>query len=189
MEWLNNLEPTLRVFWLIAIPASLIFLIQTVLTFTGVDAGDGLEADFDSDLSGGDSTFQLFSLRNLINFLLGLGWTGVAFYTTVANKTLLILLSIAVGVLFVYLFFVVIRQLQKLAQNNSFRITDALHQTAEVYLTIPGNRSGHGKVLVSVKGSVHELKAITNGSPLPSGAAVKITGVEQPDLLLVEPLS
>ena len=68
MEILENLEPLLKSFWFVAIPASLIFIIQTFMTFVGADASDGIDADFDGDFNGSDAPFQLFSLRNLINF-------------------------------------------------------------------------------------------------------------------------
>ena len=70
MEILENLDTLLKTFWFVAIPTSLIFIIQTIMTFVGVDSSDGVEADFDGDLGGTDAPFQLFSLRNLINFLL-----------------------------------------------------------------------------------------------------------------------
>ena len=123
MEILENLDTLLKTFWFVAIPTSLIFIIQTVMTFMGTDSSDGLQPDFDGDLNGADAPFQLFSLRNLINFLLGFSWTGISFYTTISNKPLLIVLSLVVGVLFVYLFFIIIRQVQKLAEDNSFKIT------------------------------------------------------------------
>lgn len=68
MEIIQNFDTLLRTFWFIAIPASLIFIIQTILTFIGVDSSDGIDADFDSNLNGAEAPFQLFSLRNLINF-------------------------------------------------------------------------------------------------------------------------
>ena len=115
MEIFENLEPLLKSFWFVAIPASLIFVIQTVMTFMGTDSSDGLSADFDGDLSGGDAPFQLFSLRNLINFLLGFSWTGISLYTAIPNKPVLIIIAFFVGALFVFLFFIIIRQVQ----NNS----------------------------------------------------------------------
>ena len=90
MEILNQLDPLLQSFWYIAIPASLIFVIQTIMTFVGADASDGVSADFDSNLDGIDAPFQLFSLRNLINFLLGFSWTGISFFSTISNKFVLI---------------------------------------------------------------------------------------------------
>ena len=186
MEIIDNLDPLLKTFWFIAIPTSIFFLLQTIMTFVGADASDGISADFDGDLESGDAPFQLFSLRNLINFLLGFSWTGISFYATIDSPVLLIVGSFVVGVLFVYLFFMIIKQVQKLAEDNSFKLSNALNKTAEVYLTIPANKKGKGKVLVSVKGSVHELDAITEDDKLESGAVVKIVKIESDNILLVK---
>ncbi len=188
MEFFSNMEPLLRSFWFIAIPVSIIFLIQTVMTFMGVDAGDGIDADFDSNLSGTDAPFQLFSLRNLVNFLLGAGWGGISFYNTVENKTLLILISAAIGVAFVAIFFLIIRQVQRFGEDNSFNIQQALNQTGTVYIPIPENKTGTGKVQVSVKGSVHELTAITLNERIATGALIKVTKIENNNLVVVEKL-
>jgi len=69
MEILENLDTLLKTFWFVAIPTSLVFIIQTVMTFLGSEASDGIEADFDGDLNGADAPFQLFSLRNLVPHL------------------------------------------------------------------------------------------------------------------------
>lgn len=186
MEIIENLEPLLKTFWFIAIPTSLIFLFQTIMTFIGADSFDGIDADFDSNLDGTDSPFQLFSLRNLINFLLGFSWTGISFYSTIINKPILILLSLAIGILFVFLFFVIIQQVQKLAENNSFKISNTLNKTAEVYLTIPANKNGKGKIIISVKGAFHELEAMTEKDKIVSGSIVKVIRIENENILIVE---
>lgn len=186
MELLENLEPLLKTFWFVAIPTSLVFLIQTVMTFIGADSADGLQADFDGDLGGADAPFQLFSLRNLINFLLGFSWSGISFYTTISNKPLLIVLSLVVGILFVYLFFIVIRQVQKLAEDNSFKLSNTLNKTAEVYLTIPENKKGKGKIMISVNGTFHELEAMTENNKIQSGSVVKVVKIESNNILIVE---
>lgn len=184
----ENLDPLLRIFWFVAIPASLIFLIQTIMTFIGVDATDGLEADFDGDLAHAEAPFQLFSLRNLINFLLGFGWAGIAFFTTLENRALLVCVAVAIGAAFVYTFFLIIRQIQKLAEDNTFKIDNTLHKTAEVYLTIPERKTGKGKVMVSVKGTFHELDAMTEAEKIPSHTMVKIVKIINGDVLIVETL-
>ncbi|MBC7934972.1 MAG: NfeD family protein [Rhizobacter sp.] len=188
MEFFSGMEPLLRSFWFIAIPASVIFLIQTIMTFMGADAGDGIDADFDSNLSGTDAPFQLFSLRNLINFLLGAGWGGISFYNSIDNKTILILVSAAIGVAFVASFFLMIRQVQRFGEDNSFNIDLALNQTGTVYIPVPENKTGTGKVQVSVKGSVHELTAITLDERIPTGTLIKIIKIENNNLVLVEKL-
>lgn len=184
----ENLDPLLRIFWFVAIPTSLIFVIQTIMTFAGVDATDGLDADFDGDMSHAETPFQLFSLRNLINFLLGFSWTGISFFTTIENKPFLIGLAVLVGAAFVYFFFIIIRQVQKLSEDNSFTIDSTLHKTAEVYLSIPERKSGKGKVMVSVKGSFHELDAMTEYEKIPSHTMVKIVKIMNGNILIVETL-
>lgn len=186
MELFENLDALLKTFWFVAIPTSLIFIIQTIMTFMGADSSDGTQADFDGDLNGADAPFQLFSLRNLINFLLGFSWTGISFYTTISNKPILIGLSLFVGVLFVYLFFIIIRQVQKLAEDNSFKLSDTLNKSAEVYLTIPGNKNGKGKIMISVNGAFHELEAMTENEKIQSGTIVKVIKIENNNILLVE---
>jgi membrane-bound ClpP family serine protease len=186
MEFFSQLDPLLKSFWFIAIPVSLIFIIQAIMTFTGMDSTDGVSADFDSNLENTDAPFQLFSLRNLINFLLGFSWTGISFYTTLQNKVMLVGLSILVGAAFVGAFFLIIRQIQRLAEDNSFKIANALNQVATVYLTIPEKKSGKGKVQVSVKGSFHELDAITEHEKIETSAMVKIVRVEGSNLVVVQ---
>jgi hypothetical protein len=185
MEILEGLDSLLKTFWFVAIPSSLIFIIQTILTFTGADTFDGIDADFDGDLSGTDAPFQLFTLRNLISFLLGFSWTGISFYTTISNKTLLVALSLVVGLLFVYMFFYVIKQVQKLAENNSFSIQNTLGKSAEVYLTIPGQKQGKGKIMISVNGAFHELEAMTENDSISTGAVVKVVRIDN-NYLIVE---
>ena len=179
-------DPLLRTLWLIAIPASLIFAIQSIMTFAGVDTHDGLTADFDSDLQGGDTPFQLFTFRNMINFLLGFSWTGISFYNMIANRMVLIALSFVVGGGFVVLFFMIIRQIEKLAEDNSFKINNALHKTASVYLPIPARKKGAGKIQVSVKGSFHELDAVTESEKIETSATVRIVKIESNNLVVVE---
>ncbi|ATA90209.1 serine protease [Capnocytophaga stomatis] len=185
MEIFDNMDFFLKGFWFVAIPTTVIFLIQTVMTFIGANASDGLEADFDGDFDGGDAPFQVFSVRNLINFLLGFSWTGITFYHLIDSKILLTFVAIAVGCLFVYLFFLVIRVLMRLAEDNSFKISETIGKIAEVYIPIPERKSGRGKVTLSVRGTLRELDAMTEGERIASNSVVKILR-EENGILVVE---
>ena len=77
MNFLEHYEPLLKAFWYIALPVSIFFLLQTISTFIGLS---GSETDADSHDGDGDMPFELFTLRNLINFLLGFSWTGISFF-------------------------------------------------------------------------------------------------------------
>lgn len=186
MEILENLDPLLKTFWFIAIPSSFIFIIQAIMTFSGVDSMDGIDADFDGNLQSTDAPFQLFSFRNLINFLLGFSWTGISFYTTIKSGLLLIVLSLSIGILFIYLFFILIKQIQRLSEDNSFKISNTLNRTAEVYLSIPEKKSGKGKIIISVNGAFHELDAMTENDRISSNTLVKVVKIETNSVLIVE---
>ncbi|KIC93164.1 NfeD family protein [Flavihumibacter solisilvae] len=184
-DFLQDLEQAHKILWYLAIGSSLVFVVQSILTFTGLDSGDGTAADFDSDLSGSDHPFQLFSFRNLINFLLGFSWAGIVFYPIFSSKLIVYSLAIITGILFVLIFFFLIGQVHKLAEDNTFSLESTIDHTAEVYLAIPENRSGKGKVHISIKGSFHELDAITDDVRIPTGSMVRIQKVESKNLLLV----
>jgi len=185
MSFLDNLDSMHRIFWYIALASSAIFLVQTILTFLGSDSSDGVNADFDGNLDHADAPFQLFSLRNLINFLLGFGWTGVAFYDTIQNKYLLIALALFTGLIFIALFFLLIREILKLTEDNTFKIENLIGKTGEVYINIPAQMSGKGKVQISLKGSNHELSAMTRSEEnIHSGNLVRVEEIEDKILIV-----
>ena len=200
-EWYNALPSTLQVYWVIALITSLIFLIQMVLTFIGIgDADTDVDFGGDADL-GGDAGFsdgdtldtggamQLFTIRNFVNFLLGLGWGGVCLYSLIPNPIMLAIAAILVGVLFVYVFLIIYKQLFKLERNGAFHIEDCVGQTVDVYLTIPANRAAMGKVQVSFNGSVQELSALTDSEePIRSGSKVRVIELIDGATVLVEKL-
>ena len=78
------------------------------------------------------------------------------------------------------------KQMRRLEHDGAFRIDDCVGQVADVYLRIPGQRRGEGKVQYSFGGSVQELAAITEGEAIASGAKVRILEVVGQHTLLVE---
>lgn len=191
-EWYGTLPSHMQVFWGIALCTSLVFSIQMVLTFIGVGDTDA-DVDFcgDMDLPDGGTldvggAMQLFSIRNLINFLLGLGWGGVCLSSLIPSPLWLTLAAILVGAAFVYAFILIYRQLFRLEKNGAFSIADSVGMVVDVYLTIPANRKGSGKVQVSFYGSVQELSAITTDTEqIHSGAKVKVLEVIDGNTVLV----
>ena len=184
------MDITLQVYWYIAIGASVFFILQTIVTFVGGGGGDidvDIDVDTDADAGAGhaDSPFHFFSLRNLVSFLLGFGWTGVSLYNTITSQWLLLIVAIIVGMLFIAMFFFVIKTLLKLSEDNTFKMEDTVGKTGDVYIQIPANKSGRGKVFISVKGSTHELSAITDDDELLKvGTLIKVLKVEDKTLIV-----
>jgi hypothetical protein len=181
-DFLNHADIYLQTFWYIAIPVSLIFLIQAVITFSGL----GADADIDSDISlDGSGFFDYFTVRNGINFLLGFSWGGICFYSLISSKILLIAVAILSGFVFFITFFYLIQQIKKLEENNSFNPLDTIGKEGEVYLRIPEN--GKGKIFVSQNGATQELDAISDGIFIDTGTKITIVDVLENNILVVRP--
>lgn len=146
------------IYWAIALVASVVFLIQTIMLFVGFDT--------DADFSGGDVDFDadglhLVSVKTITCFLLGCGWTGALAYPLLESKVVVALLAVAMGVVFMLLIAFLLKQVLKLSQDNSFSTARVVGETAEVYLRIPGGKEP-GKIMVSYEGSMHELLALAD---------------------------
>ncbi len=182
--WFEALSTLQQVFWVCAGVSSLVFIIQFILTLIGMDSVD-MDVDVDTgdtmDLGGG---LSLFSIRNLVNFFVGFGWAGVCLETAISSPVVLTLVAVAVGVLFVVVFFYLRKQMFKLESNGAFDINNCLDKTADVYLRIPA--SGKGKIQISVNGSVHELDAFSTGDAIPTGAKVRVVEIIDSSTVKVE---
>lgn len=183
MEFLADADIYLKTFWYIALPVSLFFLIQTIMTVVG--AGHG---DTDVDTHSFDSPMELFTLRNMVNFLLGFSWGGISFYSTISNKPLLVAVAILIGLSFVAMFFYLIKQIKKLEEDNTFNIEEIKGNVADVYLRIPENLSGNGKIHISHRGTLHELEAVTDQALIPTGEKVLVLDVQPGNVVLVRRL-
>lgn len=185
-EMFNALDTFYQVFWGCAIIGTLIFAVQMVLTLIGMDSTD-VDVDFDGadtmDLGGGIS---LFSIRNFVNFIVGFGWAGISFAGAIENKFILTLVAIAAGIAFVLLFFFIKKQTNKLEHNGAFDIKDCVGKRVDVYLRIPANRKGKGKVQVSLNGAIQEFDAFTDGDELKSGTKVEVIEIIDKSTLLVK---
>ena len=188
MEWFNSLDTFLKTYWIIAGVASLIFIIQTIMTFIGLEASASLDTDFNADFNGDthfEGPFQLFSIRNFVNFFLGFGWGGLCFYNTFSSKMWISFFAFLTGIIFVFLFFFIIKQFLKLGKDNTFQIKDTLEKAADVYLAIPEAKSGKGKIQISVKGAFHEIDAMTEGERIPTGGKAQVINIIDNQTVLV----
>ena len=179
-----SLELPMQIFWGIALVTSVFFIIQTIMAFMGLDADTDDGSGFDTVEMEGLSGY--FSFRNLINFLLGYGWGGVLLQSIIPNMVWLEVAAVGVGLLFVIVFVFILRQVMKLSTDKTFHMDEALGLIADTYLRIPAEKKGTGKVMVSVRGSLHEIDAMTEGEEIPTGTKVRVTKVIGSELLEVE---
>lgn len=187
-EWWSSLGLFMQSVWCITLFASLVFVIQTIMTFIGMDTDGGMDVDVSADTTAdGDSgPFQLFTFRNFINFLLGFGWSIISFEKAIENQFVLILVSAVVGVLLVMAVMAIFRFMSRMEQSGTIRVANAVGCKGNVYLKIPGEKRGEGKVQISIQGAIREFDALTAGEELETGAPIKVVEVVNDSTLLVE---
>lgn len=194
--WWTSLSLFMKILWVITLTASLIFIIQSVMTFIGADAGDGgIDADFDggdiptdmdasSDMGTG---MGLLTFRNFVNFFLGFGWTAVLLREKIVSTTLLMVVAVLVGIVLVIAVMYLFKWLSSMQQSGTVNVyKQAVGCLGKVYLTIPAARSGAGKVQITIGGAVREYDALTDGEQLATGANIKVTEALDDHTLLVE---
>lgn len=196
-EWWTSLSVIMQVVWGVTLAASLIFLIQTIMTFIGADAG----GDFDMDVPDGDvslddpsamghSGMNLYTFRNLVNFLLGFGWTLILLQDSISSTALLIIVALLVGVGLVAIVMYLFKWLSGMQQSGNIDVyKSAVGCTGKAYLTIPGERKGDGKVQITINNAVREYNALTDGETIKTGTPIKVVEVLNPSTLLVEELN
>ena len=102
--WWAELSPVMKLLWAVTLTASLIFIIQTVMTFLGADADStDFDVDMDTSMDGSDISnieggSNLYTFRNFVNFFLGFGWAAILLQPSVKSTALLIVLAVLVGI-------------------------------------------------------------------------------------------
>jgi membrane protein implicated in regulation of membrane protease activity len=195
-EWWQQLTSTQQVFWGIALIFSVLFIIQFVVSLLGLDFDHDADLDVHTDLHvdqvehgyGLDTDFTLLSVRSIIAFFTFFGWTGVIALNSGSSTWLALAFASLAGLAAMFVVGYMVYLFAKLGQEGNIDVNHALFNTGEVYLPIPANRNGLGKVTVNIDGSLREIDAITEGIEIPTGSSVRVIEVLDDNLLLVEPV-
>ena len=212
IDWWNSLEPAMKVLWAVTLSASLVFVIQTVMTFLGAagdtdfdintdmdtagpsDMGDG-SVDVGADVETGESGhlgtgMNLLTFRNFINFLIGFGWTAILLKDSIPATGLRMLIAILVGIVLVAVVMLLFKWLTDMQQSGNINVfKSAVDCEGTVYLTIPGERAGEGKVQITINNSVREYAAVTDGPTLKTGQRIRVVEAVSSNTLLVEEIN
>ena len=187
-EWWSALDLFMKILWGIAIATSLIFLVETILTFIGIDH----KMDTDFDMADGsfeaDASMNLYTFRNLVNFLLGMSWTAILLKSSITSTALLMVIAVIAGGLLVFAVMWMFRWLSQMQQSGNIDVFKlAVGCQGKVYLTIPAARSGAGKVQITINESVREYDAVTDSdTPIKTGTPVRVVEALDASTLLVE---
>lgn len=210
-NWWEGLTLLQQCFAVVAIPATVILLLQTVLLLFGLgghdadhgevdtdhdfDHGFDHDADHDFDHDAHDGAhhaagIRLFTLRGIVALFAVGGWLGVAMCDLGLSPVLAGLIAAAGGFAALVIAALVIQYALRLQENGNIAAKNAVAHTATVYIPIPAARSGCGKVTMNLQERFVEMEALTDcDRTLKTGETVQVVGVTDEDKLVVRPLS
>lgn len=206
-EWFRN-DPVLALMYLFAIPATIILVLQTILLLFGVGGEDG---DLDSDTSGlgdadsadlpddvdgemdggfdGDTGLRMFTVRGMVAFFSVGGWAGISAIKLGANHLVATIIALVMGIAALFLVALFFKLIPRIQHNGTMRLSNAVGSIGEVYITVPANGEGSGKINVILQSQLSELTAVTYADrALRYGEKVRVTGTIGENTLVVEPV-
>ena len=185
LEWFSTLGLPLFIFYGIAIVASLILIVQVGLMIFGL--GDDLDADMDD--VGDPGGLHILSLRSLTGFFGGFGWTGAILLGKGSSLVIAIVAGAGVGGVLMLSVAYLMSLLYSLRESGNIDYKDAIGQIGTVYLTIPPDQSGPGKIRVMIDGRLKVVLAYTKSNEqMSSERKVRVVAQLDARTLMVEPL-
>lgn len=203
--WWNGMITLQKVLFIIACATTLIMIVQIILMLVGAGSngfesaeGDlvgGAEFDGDAGFDGGSDLAQsdlgafgmkLLGMRSITAFLCIFSWIG---YTCayLMDWWWAVLIGVGAGLVASFLVAFLMTMVEKTQTDGTTNIRRAVGSSAEVYLRIPAERSGTGKINVIVQERMVEVNAVTDEKEdIPTGAAVIVDSVVSDGLVVVK---
>jgi hypothetical protein len=185
-------------------------------TALGDAAGDDVPHDFGSDggshdfgqdagahdMHGGDThdqggsdqhqstwLFGIITFRTMVAAMTFFGIGGMAARSGELTLPNQMLIAVCCGIAAMCLVHWMMRTFYRLSEDRTVRISHAIGLEGSVYLPIPGDKAGAGKIHLSLQGRLMEYEAVTAAKAgLPAGARVVVVGARGSSTLEVEPL-
>ena len=129
---------------------------------------------------------RALSLRTVTAALAFFGLAGMAAHAADYPPTTTLVIAIAAGIAAMYAVYYMLSAMRFLQAEGTAHIHRALGKEASVYLHIPGNRQGRGKIQIKLQNRTMEYLAMTAGDTIPTGATVIVTEVLGSDIVQVE---
>lgn len=187
-SWWSELHTTQAIYWLIAIGAS---FFQVLLILGSFLSGHEVDHGMDSPAAGHDAAgdgVKIFSLRALVAFAVGFGWTGALYMKADSSPWGVTLVAFLVGCVFAGTIYGIMRGMTRMSEDGTIDYANAVGQVGQVYVTVPASREGVGQIEILLQGRLITVQAITNAErALAPQTSVRVDAVENGLLLLVSP--
>jgi serine/threonine protein kinase len=142
----------------------------------------GEQADHESQ---GSWFVGVLTFRTVVAALLFFGLSGRAAGAAGLELGTTLAVALAAGAAALFGVAWMMKALYRLRADGTVRIERAVGRSGTVYLTIPANKTGVGKVLLNVQNRTVEYQAVTPHQSLPAGSPVVVLAVVNNDTVEV----
>jgi membrane protein implicated in regulation of membrane protease activity len=198
------------IFLIAAVIGGTVMVCQFVLTLLGMD--DDLSGDGSHDIGGsaempdggvhhggdlaladGDAhhpdsswLFGIISFRTLVGAAAFFGVAGKAATSAGLHAPAALLIALAAGFGAMYGMYWLMQAISRLQSSGNQRITSALGRRGTVYIPIPADGKGAGKVQLSMQNRIVEFQAVTDEADrLKTGETVEVVAITGSDTVRV----
>ncbi len=191
------MDLTGQIFALIAIPSTLVLVVQTLLLLFGI-GGDDIDADgidltgngvADTPGDGGGDGMTMFSIRGIMAMAAVGGWSGLVMHEAGIALPVTIILALAFGFMALVLIAWLMKISEKLQASGNIVIGYAVGKVGTVYIPIPEKMKGSGKINITLQERFLEVDAVTNAErKLATGESVRVVATDENGMVVVEPV-
>jgi hypothetical protein len=197
MDWFSEfwgeLDLLRQVLYCIAVPGTIILIIQTILMFFGI-GGESAEFDMpeveaaDLTTTGADGfgIMGLFTFQGIIAFFCVFGWSGIVVMNAANRASLSLISAFVLGFAAMFGVAKAIRFMTGLAVSGTLNMNLLIGESGVVYIPIPEDSSKRGKVNVQLAERIVECDAISESGPLATNTPVRVTDIIGGNVLVVE---
>ena len=179
--WFESLSTSEKIYFIIAVVASILLVIQIVLMlFSLGGAGDmDFDGDFDGSVDGDvdtDGGLSFFTIKGMTAFFALGGWCGFAAAMGLpGNIWAPILIAVATGTVALLGVGFAMRGIARMQCSGNIVKHKLVGQSATVYVSVPANRAGRGKIVLTAQDTYLEIDAMTDeGERIPVDTRVVI---------------
>jgi hypothetical protein len=131
----------------------------------------------------------MLTFRTIVAALLFFGLAGLAASESEWDEVPAFLVAVGAGAAALFLVGSMMRSLSKFKAEGTVRMERAIGRNGTVYLPIPGEKTGIGKVMLNLQNRTVECQAVTaQQQALPTGAPVVVVAVLSSDTVVVAPV-
>lgn len=181
-DWWKSFNVGMQSCWITATVSTLLLCILLIMSLFDIE--DNQPIDYKTSYS-----FYL-SPQTILSFIAAFSWTMLIIWDQFQQLIISLGIATLAGFAAAYLAIRVaknIRTSTPLPEVSSGQ-NRYIASTGRVLHSIPSHRNGFGKVHLDIKGAPYELEAMTAGTTLKPGDAIKVVEIIDGRILVVEPL-